>query len=103
MSDKISTGASENVEVKEGNESIHAQGCADDGSNDLIVSSHIAEKAVLNGVGKLSIISPVAPQVALKSGTATESAKRFRAWTSHRLVLILSAGAFGLLDVRCFY
>lgn len=55
VSVKLPTGTSVEVEIKDGNESIHARGRAENSSADSIVPSHNAEKAILNGARKVSI------------------------------------------------
>lgn len=83
----------------DGEESIEAIGRPDDGSDESIVSSKLAEKAVLNGIGKMSKIPLVKLQVALKEG---EEAKEFsfsRSWTTPRTILQLSSGPLALVNV----
>lgn len=73
---------------------------AEDGSNDLIVSSQIAELAVLNGIGRVSKIQPVWLQVAIIIGADDEAFTFSRTWTLPRTVLKLSAGPLVLLCLK---
>lgn len=54
------------VSFMDGNEIHSAIGLADDGADESIVSARTVERAVLNGIGKMSEISPVSLQIALK-------------------------------------
>lgn len=100
MTEKLSRTGSVQVELQDGSETVNARGRADDGSDESIVSSRIAEQAVLNGVGKMAKITPITLQVALKSGANAETFTFSRSWTPPRLVLKLSAGPLALLNVR---
>lgn len=87
------------VTLCDGNECMAAQGRADDGSDESIVSSTVAEKAVLNGIGKLTKIDPVFLQVALKQGDNAEKFTFSRTWTPPRTVLQLLVGPLALVNV----
>lgn len=62
--------------------------------------AQIAERAVLNGVGKIHKINPITVQAALKTDTKAQSFPFSRTWTPTRIVLKFSTGPFALLNVR---
>lgn len=64
----------------------------DDGSDEILVSLMLAERAVLQGVWKLSKINPVKPHVALRKGSKPQTFYFLRTWTAPRKVLRLSSG-----------
>lgn len=51
----------------EGAESNDAQGRADDGAHESLVSSRISEQAVLNGIGKMKKVKSVTMKVTVKT------------------------------------
>lgn len=75
-----------------------AQEPADDGSHESIISSRVAERAVLNGIGKLKIIIPVTLQVALKTGSDAEKFTFSRIWTLPRTIFMLCARSLALVN-----
>lgn len=87
------------VNVMDGTESMTANGRTDDGSDESIVSSRFAEKAVLNGIGKMTKIDKVSLQVALKEDETAQSFTFSRRWTPPRTVLRLVAGPLALVNV----
>lgn len=100
IKEKRSAKSSFEVQFQDGNESLWANGRADDGYDESIITARIAEHAVLNGVGKIKKITPISLQVALKSGSEAESFTFTRTWTPPRLVLKLAAGPLAFLSVR---
>lgn len=74
------TSSSFTVLIDDCGETMTAKGHADDGSDESIVSSRVAERAVLNGIGKLTRIAPVTLQVALKTGSDAEMFTLSRTW-----------------------
>lgn len=91
-----STTPSFTVTIQDGREMMEATARADDGSDESIVSAKLAEKAVLNGIGKISKIDPIKIQVALKANDDAKSFRFTRTWTTPRLVLRLNAGPLAL-------
>ena len=85
--------------VVDGTSKLQCHGRCDDGSDETLVSPRIAEKAVIQSIGRLHQISPITVQVALKD----EKAQTFtfsRTWKVPRLVLQLAAGQRALLNVN---
>lgn len=81
-------------------ESISANGRADDGADERIVSARIADEAVTNGIGRIKKIKPVTMQVSLKVGSDAEKFTFSRTWTPTRIVMKLAAGPLALLNVE---
>lgn len=75
-------------------------GRADDGADVSIISGAVAEKAALNGIGKICKISPVTMQVALKDGAEAEKFTFSRTWTVPRTILKLWAGPLALFKLE---
>lgn len=88
------------VIFSDGDESLTAKGPADDGSDESIVSSQVAKRVILHGIGRMSKIPPVRFQVALKTGEEAETFTFSRAWTLPRTILKLSAGPLALLNFK---
>lgn len=87
------------ITVSDGQAAINAIGRCDDGSDDSTVSSSLAERAAVRGVGKITAITPVRLSVALKAGQDPETFSFSRSWTSLRTVLHLSSGQLALSNV----
>lgn len=86
------------VTATDSTESMTEKCRTDDASDEEIVSSKFAERAVINGIGKIAKIDKVILQVALKkknTGSA-QSFKLSRSWTPPRTVLRLSVGPIDL-------
>lgn len=63
------------------NSSIDAAGCFDDGADDSIASTTLAELAVLKGISKIEAIDTVYPEVAFKDKyKKLKTFKFLRAW-----------------------
>ena len=86
--------------VSDGIAKMDAIGRADDGSDDTLVSPKLSEAAALQGIGKLSAISPVLLQVALKQGEEPQKFSFSRIWTAPRTVLQLCTGSLALVDFK---
>lgn len=95
-------GASFEVEIVDGNESHTAIGRNDDGADKSIVSSRIAEHAVLNGLGKMKRILPLTLQVPSKEGSNATKCTFSQSWTASRTVLKLSPVPLALLSIKYF-
>ena len=61
------------VTVSDGRESITATARCDDGSDDSLVSPNLAERAAVQGIGKITATEPVRLNVALKTGDEAQS------------------------------
>lgn len=75
-----------------------ACGRTDDGNNESIVSPKLAEKAVLNGIEKMTKFDKVCLQVALKNGSSAETFFS-PTWTPPCVVLKLISGPLALVNV----
>lgn len=87
------------AEVFDGPSSHSGVARCDDGSDESIASTKMAQDAVLKGIGRMSSITPVRIQVALRDSSEAASFTFSRVWTVPRLVLKLSAGQMALLNV----
>lgn len=87
------------VLVSDGMASISATGRCDDGSDDSLASPTLAERAAIQGIGKIRKVNPVHIQVALKSGDDAQSFTFSRTWTIPRTVLQLASGQLALANV----
>ena len=85
--------------VSDGRSSHQTTGRCDGGSDAGIVSIRLAERAALQGIGKINAINPVRLNVALKSGEEPQSFSFSRSWTSPRTVLPPSSGQLSLSNV----
>lgn len=83
-------------DVVDGKETLSCNGKTKFGSYDIIVSPNIADKAVLNGIGKLKKIKTVTIQVALKEGEQAETFTFSRIVTLPRTIFRLAAGPLEL-------
>lgn len=81
------------------NTSLQFRERCDYGSEYTIISPRITEKTVFQGVGKLSAITPIHVQVALKSQTEADAFSFFRSLLVPRFTMHLSAGQIALLNV----
>ncbi len=88
------------IRLADGSSSIIATGRCDDGSDDTIVSSKIAEQAAMDGIGKISRITPVKIQVDLSAGGEAQELSFYTTWTCPRIFLHLAAGQLALFNVR---
>lgn len=88
-----------NITLKDDNASMHCSGRCDDGSDESIVSTTLAEAAVLKGIGRLRSVKPVKVRVAIKSGDEAQQFTANRRWEVPRLLLKLAAGPLALLNV----
>lgn len=93
-------GSSFEMSFMDGEESKSAQGRADDAADESLVSSHLAEGVVLNGIGRMKKIKPVTLKVDLKDGEEAEKFTFSRVWTVPYIFLKLSAGPLALLNVE---
>lgn len=64
-----------------------AKGRVDDGSDESIIFSLVAESAALNGTGNLKRTFPVTLQIELETGSHSEMFTFSRIWTPPRTVL----------------
>ena len=87
------------VVLSDGIASKNATGRCDDGSDDRIASSSIAQEAVLKGIGLLEAIHPITIQVELTSSDQAEAFKFSRVWKVPRLVMELSSGRLALTNI----
>lgn len=78
---------------------MNAVGRCYDASDEIIVSSSLAKRAVLDGIGRIKKIAMTTLQVALKDGAARQLFKFSRTWTCPRTTLNLAAGRHALLNV----
>lgn len=88
--------------VQDNSTSLDITGRCDDGSDVSLASKEVAEKAVLQGIGKFESIKTVNLEVALKK-TGEGPPVKFpfsRAWTVPSTVLHLSAGQMALKNIR---
>lgn len=85
--------------LSKGKESVSANGPTDDGSNESIVSSKLAESALLNGIGKLIKAQPVFLQVTFKRGDEAKEFIFFSTRTSLRTTLKIAARLLALDNV----
>lgn len=90
------------IRLEDGTEFIDAVGRADDGSDESIVSRRLAEKAALDGIGKIAKIEPLVLQVALMKGDKAQTFRFSRTWTPPRTVLRLSTGPLALTNLKFF-
>lgn len=88
------------IRIEDGDEILDTVGRIDDGSDESIVSPHLAEKAVLNGIGKMAKIKPLSLQVALKEADDAQSFTFSGTGTPPRIVLRLSTGPLALNNVK---
>lgn len=89
------------IELAEDTSSITCVGRCDDGSDDSLVAPHVAERAVLDGIGKIKKIDPVTVSVALKKDEEAQQFSFSRTWTVPRIILSLPSGKLAMLNV-CF-
>ena len=75
-----------NVTLKDDDALIHCNGRCDDGSDESIVSSILAEKAVLKGIGRLRKVKPIQVRVAIKTGDKAQLFTATRRWEVPRLI-----------------
>lgn len=87
------------AEVSDGCVSLPAAGRCDDGSDDSLVSPHLAEKAAISGIGKIKGIKPVEIQVDLRKGDEAQSFRFSRTWTVPRTILQLASGELALANL----
>ena len=87
------------ADVSDGCVSLSATGRCDDGSDDSLVSPHLAEKAAISGIGKIKGIRPVKIQVALRKDDKAQSFRFYRIWTVPRTVLQLASGQLALANL----
>lgn len=81
-------------------ESYTANRRADDGADESVVPSGIAEHAVFNGIGRMRKIVRARLQVALKDCNEAQILTWARIWTAPRIVLKLTAELHVLLNVE---
>lgn len=81
---------------------MKAKGIADDGSDDSLASPSIANKGVMNGIGKITVIEPVTFHVALKKGEDPEPFTFSKKWNVPRTILGLSSGILALQHISFF-
>jgi len=85
--------------VEDGKSSVSVVGQCDDGSDDSLVSPHIANKAVLDGIGSFKKIDPVSFQVALTKEKEPIEFTFSKVWMVPRTVLHLSSGKLAVLNI----
>lgn len=93
------TSSSFSVTVADGNECMTAEGCTGDGSDKSIVSSKFVERAVFDGIEKMTKMDKSMLQVALRDADRTQSFTSSRTWTPPRTVPNLAAGSLALVGV----
>lgn len=79
--------------------SMKGSGRCDDGSDDSIATSKLAQQAVLKGIARLEAIDPVSIQVALTSTDKPESLTFPRVSKVPRLILERSTGRLALTNI----
>lgn len=94
--------ASCTVTLADGGTTMDAVGTCDDGSDESIVSPCVAERAVLQGIGRMTAIRTIELQVALKDGERPQSFKFSRTRAHPHTVLNLAAGQLALLIVAYY-
>lgn len=87
------------ITVSDGISSQETTGRCDDGSDESIVSSRLAEKAVVQGIGRMTAIKTIKLRVALKNGEDEHSFSFSRSWTCPRTVMHLASGQLALTNV----
>ena len=80
--------------------SLDIIGRCDDGSDETLASKEVAEKATLQGIGKLESIETVRLEVALKKEGQKATFPFSRAWTVPTTVLHLSSGRLALKNIK---
>jgi len=85
--------------VQDTRASLGVIGRCEDGSDETLVSKEIAEKAVLQGIGKLEAVATVRLEVALKKKGSKATFPFSRAWTVPSTVLHLSSGRLALKNI----
>ena len=88
------------VQLAERSASLIATGRCDDGADDTIVSPKIAQRAAIEGIGRMSRIKPVVLQVALTDGGKPQTFTMSCTWTCPRVILHLAGGKLALLNVK---
>lgn len=88
------------VTFSDDNEGYAAEGREDDGADETIISSRIAQYAVLNVIGKMIKLPPITLQVALKYSSDGARFSFSRTWTALRTVLKLTSGPLALLNLQ---
>ena len=78
---------------------MDGHGRCDHGSDVTIVSSRIAESAVVRGIGRLRKIKEVSAKAALKDKEDVQECSFSISWTAPRLVMELAPGQLKLLNV----
>lgn len=87
------------VVINDGLASITAVAQCDDGSDDSIASSRVAEEAVVKGVGRIHSTTPITVQVVSRNDEATAFFRFYRSWTAPRITLQLASGKLALTVV----
>lgn len=75
MKEKSSALSSFQILFQDEDETLSANGRADDRSEESIIFARIAERAVVNGIGKMTNNAPNRFQVTVKSGSDAERCK----------------------------
>lgn len=75
------------------------RGRSDDVSDEIILSPKISKDAVIEGIGRISNIDPIAIPVALRGAAEPAMFTSSRVWRFPRLVLKFSAGNMVLLNI----
>lgn len=76
-----------------------ANGRSDDGSVEYIVYEKLAERVVLNGIGRMTKMVQVAIHVSLKDGEKAQNSMFYGIWTPPRTILKFSAVPLTLINV----
>ena len=77
---------------------VTCKGRCDDGSDETLISPRIAERAALQGIGKINSIAKVSVQVALKEDSSAETFTFSRSLSVPRTLMDLSSGQLELLN-----
>lgn len=88
------------ITVSEDAHSLEVRGRCDDGGDEGIVSLKLADRASIQGIGKISVIKPVTLHVTLKIGSNAQHFKFSRGWTEPRTLLHLSSSQIALVNTR---
>lgn len=87
--------------ISDCNVSLDTTGRCDDGSDENIASSELAESAAIKGIGKIEAIDTVHLEVALTKKDTTKHPYSFsRAWSVPVTVLHLNSGRLALKNIR---
>ena len=85
--------------MQSGNASVEIRGQCDDGSDDSLVSSKIANAVVIKSIRFIKSIKKVELSVALKKGDTAHVFSFSRVWHVPRTILQLSSGNLAVLNV----